>query len=232
MAQSCPGQFRRYAEHSHPRRSPHIDKYLAVLPFKVLGADPSLKYVAEGVVDSLSAQLFQLKDIHVASSSSVEEATKKEAPGKIAQSLGVNLAVEGTVQAAGDRVAIVVRLEDVKNGRRLWSKEFSPLRRDLLSTENSIYTELVSALDLKPNDEELARGAVRLTGDYGAYELYLKGRDVVRRQPNAKGYDAAMNFFDQAIRKDSRFALAWAGKADTSMALYYRQRMPRGPKKP
>jgi serine/threonine protein kinase/tetratricopeptide (TPR) repeat protein len=196
------------------------DKYIAVLPLKVLGKEEGLQYVADGVVDSLSAQLFQLKNVYVAPQSAVETAVKKGPveKEKVARQLGVNLIVDGTVQGAGDRVGIVIQVEDVKNAKRLWSKEFSPLRRDILTAQNSIYSELVSALDLK--DEDPARAALRLTGNYGAYEFYLKGRDVVRRQPNATGYHAALNFFDQAIQKDPRFALAYAGRADTSMAMY------------
>jgi serine/threonine protein kinase/tetratricopeptide (TPR) repeat protein/TolB-like protein len=198
----------------------HTDKYLAVLPFKVLGGETELKYVAEGVVDSLSAQLFQLKDVHVASAASAEEASKKGAADKIARELGVNLLVEGTVQGAGDKISIVVNVQDVKQGKRLWVKEYPLQRRDLLTIENSIYSDLVSALDLKPTDEDLTRGALRMTQDYDAYELYLKGRDVIHRQPDAKGYAAALSYYDRAIRKDPRFALAYAGIAETSMDLY------------
>ena len=200
---------------------PGNDKYLAVLPFKVLGDEAGLQYVAEGVVDSLTAQLFPLKNVHVAPLSAVEDAVKKGSVEKIAKDLGVNLLVTGTVQGAGDKVRIVIRVEDVKKGQRVWGEEFTPLRQDLLSTETSIYTKLVSALDLKPTDEDLSRGALRLTGNYGAYELYLKGRDMMRRQPNTKGYKEALNFYDEAIRKDPRFALAYAGRADISMALYF-----------
>ena len=202
--------------------APVVQQHIAVLPFKVLGDDPELKYVADGVVDSLSAQLFQLKNIYVASSSAVaEQAAKKGSVAAIAKALGVNLVVEGTVQSSGGKIGIVINVEDVKKGQRVWGKEFPPgLRQDLLTIENSIYSELVSALDLKPTDEDLTRGALRMTGNYSAYELYLKGRDIIRRQPDAKGYTAALKYYEQAIQKDQRFALAYAGIADTSIDMY------------
>ena len=200
--------------------APIAQKHLAVLPFKVLGDEAELKYVADGVVDSLSAQLFQLKTVYVASSNAVEQAGKKGSVDQIAKALGVNLVVEGTVQSAGDKIGIVISVQDVKKGQRVWGKEFSGFRRDLLTLENSIYSELVSALDLKPSDEDLTRGAMRMTGNYSAYELYLKGRDIVHRQRDVKSFKAALNFYDQAIRKDPRFTLAYAGIAETSMFLY------------
>ena len=123
----------------------------------------------------------------------------------------------------------------MKKGQRVWSKEFPPgLRQDLLTIENSIYSELVSALDLKPNDEDLTRGAMRMTGNYSAYELYLKGTDIVHRQRDAKGFTAAMKFYDQAIRKDPRFTLAYAGIAEASMLLYEETKValvPKGPER-
>ena len=197
------------------------DKYVAVLPFKVLADEPALKYVADGIVDSLSAQLFQLKNVYVAPSSAVEEAAKKGSVDKVAKALGVNLIIEGTVRGAGDKIGISISVQDVKKGQRVWSKEFPPgLRRDLLTIENSVYSELVSALDLKPNDEELTRGAMRMTGNYSAYELYLKGRDVMHRRRDIKGFTSALDYYDQAVRKDPRFALAYAGMAEASMLLY------------
>jgi serine/threonine protein kinase/tetratricopeptide (TPR) repeat protein len=201
--------------------SPAAQNYLAVLPFKVLGDEAALNYIAEGVVESLTAQLFPLKDVHVAPQSAVEAVVKKGSLENIAKDLGVNLVVTGTVQGAGDNVRMVIQVEDVKKKQRLWGGEFTVLRRDLLSAETSIYKQLVSALHLNPSDEDLSRGALRLTGDYGAYELYLKGRDMMRRQPNVKGYMATLRFYDEAIRKDPRFALAYAGRADISMALYF-----------
>ena len=90
------------------------------------------------------------KRLRGVSADAVESALKKGSGWrKIARDLGVNLIVDGTVQGAGDKVGIVIQVDDVKNGKRVWSKTFSRLRRDILTAQNSIYSELVSALDLK-----------------------------------------------------------------------------------
>jgi len=200
--------------------APHADQYMAVLPLEVQGKEEDLKYIADGIGDSLSAQLLQLKNVHVAAPANVELALKKGSIEKIARDLGVNLVVRGTVQGAGDKVRIVIQVDDVKKGKRVWEKEYPRLRQDVLTAQNSIYSDLVSALNLNATDDDLTRGALRLTGNYGAYELYQKAREVVRRQPDVKGYNAALNFYDAAIRKDSRFALAYAGRSDASLTLY------------
>src|SRR5262249_45441028 len=67
--------------------TPAQQKYMAILPFRAAGDDAALKYQAEGVVESLSAKLFQLKNVHLASAAAVETASKKESVDAIAQEL-------------------------------------------------------------------------------------------------------------------------------------------------
>jgi len=193
---------------------------IAVLPFRVTNGDEKLRVLAEGAAESLSAQLFQLKNVYVAAPNLAAEASHKGAAAKIAQELGVNLLVEGIVQGEGDKITVNVTVEDPKAGKTVWQKPFSGFRGDLLTVENTIYSDLVSALDLKTSDEDLMRSAMRMTDNYNAYELYLKGRDTVRRKPNVQGFKAALQYYDQAISRDPRFALAYAGIAETSMDLY------------
>ena len=193
--------------------------YIAVLPFRVMGDQDALKYDAEGVVDTLSAKLFQLQDIHLASPSAVDKVNQKYPLEKIARELGVKRLVVGTVQGTGDKIDVVLSLLDEK-GSRLWTHEFPGMRQDLLTIQNDIYKGLAGALELKATDEELARGATRLTSDVGAYELYLKGRNLVRTQRDPKTVTAAVNLYEQAISKDNRFALAYAGMADAYLYLY------------
>jgi len=118
-------------------------KYVAVLPFRVLGDEESLRYIAEGLSESLTAKLFQLKGVHVASSAATEKAGEKDPPEKVAQELGANLLVHGTVhgmKVEGElrKIAIIVSLDDVSSGRRLWSGQDSGVAQDLLALEDQI----------------------------------------------------------------------------------------------
>src|SRR5581483_5191831 len=88
-------------------------KYVAVLPFRVLGDEHSLRYVADGLGEALSAKLFQLQEVHVASSSAVEKAAAQDLPlAKLARLLGVNLVLQGTVQGSADRLRVTLDLEE------------------------------------------------------------------------------------------------------------------------
>jgi serine/threonine protein kinase/tetratricopeptide (TPR) repeat protein len=196
-------------------------KYLAVLPLRVIGDEKTLGYVAEGLVDALSAKMFQLHEVHVASSSAVDKvAATEQSPARMARALGVNLMLQGTVQGSSDRLRIVLNLEDVASGRRLWSEEFSGVPQDLLTLEDHIYGNLVQALDLKPSSEEMARSGVHPTENTTAYDLYLKGRDALRGNQGTRDTQAAIQFLNGALRQDPNFALAYAGLADANLRLY------------
>src|SRR6266536_1437668 len=196
-------------------------KYIAVLPLKVLGDEKSLRYVADGLVDALSAKMFQLQAVHVASSAAVERAMAKEQPiSKVASEVGENLVLQGTVMGSPDKLRITFNLEDVAGNRRIWTQEFSGVTQDLLTIEDQIYSGLVSALELKPSSEEMAKSGVHPTENIHAYDLYLKGRDALRGTAGTRDIESAVNLFESALHDDSSFALAYTGLADADLRLY------------
>src|SRR5216684_2197348 len=208
-------------------------KFVAVLPMRILGDPSSLNYVADGLVEALSAKLFQLHDMHAASAAEVQKAlpssTSPVPPpppslNDVARHLGVNLVVSGTIQGSGDKLRIVASLDDVAGGRRVWTQEFSGVRQDLLTLEDQIYAGLVEALALKPTSEESARATPHPTENIEAYDLYLKGRSAMRGQQDVKNIQTAVGLYEQALKKDSNFALAYAGVADASLIMYHEKK--------
>jgi len=191
---------------------------IAVLPFTV--TDDVVAPVATGIGEALSAKLFQLKDVSLAAGSAVERAAGAGSLEKIGQDLGVNFIVTGGVQAVGDRLQIDVSVEDVKAGRRLWTKQYSGLAEDLLTLEDQIYHELLAEVGVVPGNEELARAAVHPTENFEAYQLYLKGRSAMRGQQDEKNVQAAIKLYEQALAKDAGFALAYSGIADAALQMY------------
>jgi serine/threonine protein kinase/tetratricopeptide (TPR) repeat protein len=195
-------------------------KYLAVLPFRILGDKKQLGYVGEGLMEALSAKLYQLKDVRVASTQAIEKVNQDTPLARIAQELGVNLIVQGTLQGSKEKVRIVMGLDDVTGGRRLWTQEFSGVPQDLLTLEDQIYVKLAEALQLKPSNEELARVQMHPTENIAAYELYLQGRSAMRGQQLVKNVETAIRLYEDALKKDPTFALAYTGIADASLVMY------------
>ena len=193
-------------------------RFVAVLPLQILGDASQLGYVAQGIEEALSAKLFQLKDVRLAPSEAADKADQKQPLQKIARALGANLLVQGTLQAAGDKIRIVMKLEDIANSKRLWSREFTGVVGDLFTLEDQIYNQLVSGLDVNPTNDERSSAAARPTDNVAAYDLYLRGRNSMRGH-DEKSYQSALDFFDQALKVDPKFALAYTGVADASLRI-------------
>jgi serine/threonine protein kinase/tetratricopeptide (TPR) repeat protein len=193
-------------------------RFVAILPLQILGDSSQLGYVAKGIEEALSAKLFQLKDVRVTSDDAADHVDQKQPLPKIARALGANLLVEGVLQASADKIRITMHLEDVADSKRLWSREFNGVVGDLFTLEDQIYNQLVSGLNINPTNDELAAAEARPTDNTTAYDLYLRGRNSMRGD-DSKSMQAALDYFDQALKADPKFALAYAGIADASLRM-------------
>jgi eukaryotic-like serine/threonine-protein kinase len=195
-------------------------KFVAILPFRVIGDDQALSYVAEGLNQALSSKLFQLKDLRVSSGSAVAGVSSTDPIDKTARALGANLIVTGVVQGSEKDMRIIVNLDDAADGKRTWSQEFSGVPKDLLSIQDQISAQLVTALALKLSNEELASTAERPTDNVEAYDLYLRGNQALKSSNNVKAVQQAYDYFEQSIKQDPSFALAYTGLTDASLTMY------------
>jgi serine/threonine protein kinase/tetratricopeptide (TPR) repeat protein len=194
-------------------------RYVAILPLQVLGDQSQLGYLAQGIQEALAAKLFQLKGVHVTSTDAAAKADPKQSLQKIARNLGANMLVQGMVQGNGDKIRIILNLEDVANSKRVWSQQFDGVAADLFTLEDQIYGQVVSAMDVTPTTEETAKAEARPTDNVGAYDFYLRGRSSIRGH-ESKNVEAALDYFNQALKQDPRFALAYTGIADASLRMY------------
>jgi serine/threonine protein kinase/tetratricopeptide (TPR) repeat protein len=195
-------------------------KFVAVLPFRVLGDRSSFGYVADGLVEAMSAKLFQLKEVRLASPTAAAKIDPKAPLSQVAKELGVNLIVYGTVQGSGDNLRVTVNLENMAENRLVWSQEFAGMTGDLLTIEDHIYTRLMDELESKPSDEEMATASAHPTENVEAYNQYLKGRNALGGSPDEKNIQVAMNYFHEALQRDPGFALAYTGLADANLMMY------------
>ncbi len=207
------------------RRKPAIEpptkgKYVAVLPFHFVGSDPKLKYRAEGVAEAVSARLASLNSIHPVSTAALDSASLAEPENAIARQVGANLLVEGTVQGEGDRIKVDAEIYNVEQHRALWTHSYNGVNADLFNLEDEIADDTEDALKVKPTLEERERQVSAPTQNLAAYDLYLKGRDILRNHRDEANARAALALFEKACQTDSQFALAWTGVADTSNLLY------------
>jgi serine/threonine-protein kinase len=197
---------------------PGIRYYMAVLPLNLAGDEDQLRYLAEGVVDSLTARLGGLHDVYV--TSNVSPAVARRPDDRIAGALGVNILVRGTIASAGDQISITIKADDVRNHRTLLNHAYQGVRRDFLAVEDQVFNGLVSTLAVERSAGERARTTLRPTQDVDAYDLYMKGRDLLHGTWTLANGQQALADFDQATKRDPGFALAYAGMADACVRIW------------
>ena len=196
-------------------------KYVAVLPFRPIGSEPNLKYDAEGITEALSSRLSSANGVHPISPSALEKVDLSQPVESIAGKVGANLIVRGTIQGEGDRVAVIAEIYDVRTRERLWSQSFAGTRQNRFALQDEIGTELLRRLNGgAPAVSAAPSATVPATQNADAYDLYLKGRGILKDRRDEKGATAALDLFSQASRKDPSFALAWTGVADASLEMY------------
>jgi eukaryotic-like serine/threonine-protein kinase len=194
-------------------------KRVAILPFKVPGGDSRDMVTAEGISESLYAKLFQLQGISLAAPAAVAKVKLSDPPEAIAKALGVDYLITGSLATQGDELRLTLSFSDAK-GRKPWSMPFSGMRGDLFTMEDKAYTALLEPLDLKPTELENTRAILHPTENLTAYEAYLRGRNALRGQADAKAIDLAISYYERAKQEDSRFALAFTGLADAYLRRY------------
>jgi TolB-like protein/DNA-binding winged helix-turn-helix (wHTH) protein/Tfp pilus assembly protein PilF len=192
---------------------------LAVLPLENLSGDPSQDYFADGMTDELITDLAQIRALRVISRTSVVmyKGTRKTLP-QIAHDLNVDAVVEGSVVRSGDRVRITAQLIRASTDEHLWAQSYEGDMRDSLALQNKVAREIAEQIriELTPQEKSVLQSAK--TVDPKAYEDYLRGRYFWNKR-TADGLERAVEYFNQAIARDPKYAQAYSGLADTYALL-------------
>lgn len=195
-------------------------KFVAILPFRDISENSGGDYLAEGISDALYAKFFGLKDVQLASPTAAQKVNVDDLAENLGRALGSTLIVRGTLQSAGDKLQVVLKLDDAKTGKRLLQTPFTGVRQDILSLQDDIYKALLKEIEGKLSTEGLSRASLHQTENYAAYEQYLKGKNAMRGQLDVKNVKNAIDFFDAAVKSDPNFAIAFAGIADANLRMY------------
>jgi tetratricopeptide (TPR) repeat protein/TolB-like protein len=196
--------------------------YVAVVP-TIVGGDPGeLKYLADGVGDSLVGKLSGLRNVYVADANVVgaAPAAVRQDDGKLADLVGVKVVIRMAIAATGDRISVTVNGQDVEHRKTLLTRPFEGVKQDLLTLQDRIFDAVAEALTIRQSDEERAKTAARPTSDINAYDLYLRGASQLKGKRDRATATAALQLFEDATKADPNFALAYAGIADASVLLF------------
>lgn len=195
------------------------EKSVAVLPFDNLSGDPANAYFAEGIQDEILTRLTKIAELKVISRTSTQQF--KSAPGdlrQIAHQLGVANILEGSVQKSGDSVRVTVQLINAATDAHLWAEIYDRKLTDIFAVESEIAKTIADTLQVKLTGSEKSAIAAQPTQNTEAYQVYLKGRYFWNKR-TGPDLRKAIDYFNQAIEKDPRYALAYAGLADSYALL-------------
>ena len=188
---------------------------LAVLPLENLTGDPKQDYFADGMGDSLITELSQIKKLRVISRTSVMQyKDKHESPAQIAQELGVDALVEGSVLRSGDRVRISAELVQPQTGQNLWAKSYERPATDILALQSDVARDIVTQIQIQLTQPEQERLAKTRTVVTDAYDAYLQGRSEASKR-TSESLGRAVADFRRAIQIDPTYAPSYAALAET-----------------
>src|SRR5258707_1844187 len=190
---------------------------VAVLPFTNQGGSPDTEYLSDGITESLINDLSKLPKLAVMSRSSVFHYKGHDVdPQAVAKDLKVDAVNTGRVLQRGDQLVISAEVIDARSNRRLWGERYDRQNAELVGVQQDISGAISARLRERLSGEAAKPAEKGGTRDPEAYELYLKGNYYFeKRTPDS--LDKAKDYFNQALRKDPEYALAWSGLA----GVYY-----------
>jgi TolB-like protein len=189
-------------------------KSIAVLPLLNESGDPADEYFSDGLSEELIAALAQINGLKVIGrSSSFRFKDRKEEPKTIGEKLGVSTLLEGTVRKQGDKVRIVAELINAGDGTELWSRIFDRELKDIFAVQAEIAQAVAASLELTLLGSKETTATNASTQNVEAHNAYLQGHFYFARR-NVEDYRKAIGFFDEAIRLDPDYALAYAERSE------------------
>jgi TolB-like protein/Tfp pilus assembly protein PilF len=211
----------RYTAHKS-EASKQPAKSIAVLPFASLSEDKSNAYFAEGIQDEILARLSKIADLKVISRTSTLQYQSK--PGnlsEIGKQLGVAHVLEGSVQKVGDQVRVSVQLINAQSDSHVWADTYDRKLTDIFGVESEIAKSIAESLRATLTGGEEQALAVKPTSNPEAYDAYLRGLAAEGQSLHSVyAMEEAVRFYEQAVKLDPAFALAWSKLSRADSIVY------------
>lgn len=198
------------------RPTPSVRPYtsVAVLPIANGSGDPEFDYVSDGITASVIHRLSQLTGLKVISHTAVlrykSRTIDTQATGR---ELGVEAVLTGRLLKRNNGVTLALELVDTRDNSHVWGGQYERETDDIAMLEQVIAVDLADTLRATLNTGSRQALARAYTDDAAAHELYLKGRYAWEKW-TVQGSKQAVAYFEEAIKRDPEFALAYAGLAD------------------
>jgi len=201
-----------------------VEKSIAVLPFQSLSDEKENAYFADGIQDDILTSLAKIGDLKVISRMSVMsyrgDAVRNAR--EIGKALGVAALLEGSVRRIGNRVRVSVQLINANSDEHIWAEDYDRDLTDVFAIQTDLAQKIASALQAKLSPNEKARLDQRPTENPDAYLLFVQAHDYATRRNMFRDTSLkAIPLFEQAIKLDPKFALAFASLSMVQSWIYH-----------
>jgi adenylate cyclase len=208
---------------------------IAILPFANMSPDPNDEYFADGMTEELISTMSRISGLSVIARTSVMGyKQEKKKISDVARELGVGTVLEGSVRKAGNRLRITVQLIDCDTSDHLWAESYDREMQDVFAIQSEVSQTVASALKVKLLPGEKHRVESKPTDVVEAYESYLKGLETAtwtKGSYEKEDIERSREHFEQAVKLDPNFALAYAGLEQCYMEAFaynsYKERFPK-----
>ena len=197
--------------------SAKTDISIAVLPFVNMSSDPEQEYFSDGISEELLNVLAKIDSLKVAARTSSFSFKGQNKPvGEIAQVLGVDHILEGSVRKSGTQIRVTAQLIRVSDGFHMWSETYDRELVNIFAIQDEITEAIVSELRVKLNVQ--TQIASTTTDNPEAYQEYLQGRYFWNLRTTQNLY-LAVEHFERATQLDPSYADAWTGLGEAWVLL-------------
>ncbi|HEX2714961.1 MAG TPA: winged helix-turn-helix domain-containing protein [Candidatus Acidoferrales bacterium] len=194
---------------------------LLVVPFENLSGDPEQEYFSEGLTEEMITQIGKLQPRRLgvlARASAREYKGTHKTLAQFARELGVDYVLEGSVRRINDRLRITAQLIQVRDQTELWAESYERNVADVFTIQREVAGHVAQSLALELLAEHNTAPVKKPPVNAEAHEEYLKGRYHWNKR-TGEGLQKGLEHFQLAIRKDPRYAPAYAGLADSYVVL-------------
>jgi len=202
----------------------NVEKSIAVLPFQSLSDEKENAYFADGIQDDILTNLSKIGDLKVISRMSVMSyrGDALRNAREIGKALGVGTLLEGSVRRIGNRVRVNVQLIDASNDEHIWAEDYDRDLTDVFAIQTDLAQKIASALQAKLSPTEKARLDNRPTQNPDAYLFFVQAHEYANRTDMFNDTSLkAVPLFEQAIKLDPTFALAFADLSTVESWIYH-----------
>ena len=199
-----------------------LDKSIAVLPFTNMSDDKENAFFSDGIHEDILTNLANIGQLKVISRTSVMQYRgTTRSLRHIAAELGVAYVLEGSVRRSGNQVRVTGQLINARTDEHVWARAYDRELKDIFALQSELAGEIARALQAAISPGERSRLEAHPTDNVAAYELYLKGRTLIRGTTSTREMmEQAQPLLEQAVGLDRQFAPAWAELGLLRMRVY------------